>query len=135
MKASEAFAAIALVAVACDGVMDPTESQALRRQLEARSPYRELSLVAMGHLFDGLLERLREVGWSQLLSEALPALTEAQQETAFAMAAELVHADHEVEPMEEEFLSTMARQLTLPADRADQILDVIRVMHRDALAD
>lgn len=134
MNATEAFAAIALVAVACDGVLDREEARALRAQLEGRTPFRHRSEEAMGDLFDGLLERLRADGWQKLLHDAIPALSPPQQETALAMAAHLVHSDREVQPIERELLRSMADQLTLPPGRADQILEVINLLNRDSLA-
>jgi hypothetical protein len=134
MTPSEAFAAIALAAVACDGALDREEAHALRQQLEKRTPYRGLSEVAMGQMFDGLLSRLRRDGWEDLVSEAIPLLTPPQQETALAMAAELVHADRVVSSTEQEMLTRMASQLQLPAERSQQILEVITWLHRDSLA-
>jgi uncharacterized tellurite resistance protein B-like protein len=134
MTPSEAFAAIALAAVACDGSLDRQEAQALRQQLEKRTPYRELSEVSMGQMFDGLLATLRRDGWEPLVSEAIPQLTAPQQETALAMAAELVHADRVLTETEREMLQRMASQLQLPAERSQQILDVIAMLHRDSLA-
>lgn len=135
MTPSEAFAAIALAAVACDGSLDRDEARALRLQLEARSPYRERSESAMGELFDGLLSRLRDEGWQNLLETAIPVLSVAQQETALAMAAQLVHCDRVVKPVEREMLESMAAQLTLPPERSRQILEVIHLLNRDSLAD
>jgi hypothetical protein len=135
MTPSEAFAAIALAAVACDGSLDRDEARALRLQLEARSPYRERSESAMGELFDGLLSRLRDEGWQSLLETAIPVLSLAQQETALAMAAQLVHCDRVVKPVEREMLESMAAQLTLPPERSRQILEVIHLLNRDSLAD
>ncbi len=134
MTPREAFAAIALVAVACDGVLDQQESKALRSQLECRSPYRDLSERSMAELFDGLLARLRDSGWSTLLSEAVPALTPDQQATALAMAAQLVYANQVVDPAQQEFLDAMAFQVDLPKERTGQILEVIDVLNRDSLA-
>ena len=42
MNKTEAFAALALAAVACDGVFGRDEARALRQQLEFRYPYQEL---------------------------------------------------------------------------------------------
>ncbi len=134
MNAHEAFAAIALVAVACDGSLDTQEAKALRSQLEGRSPYRTLSDDTMGTLFDGLLTRLRKEGWQTLLDAALPVLTATQQETAIALAAQLIHCDRIVEPQERELLTRMAENAQLPAGRADQIIAVIEVLNRDSLA-
>ncbi len=134
MTPSEAFAAIALAAVACDGSLDREEAHALRQQLEKRSPYRDLSEVAMGQMFDGLLSTLRRDGWEALVSEAIPLLTPLQQETGLAMAAELVHADRVVTDTEREMLQRMAGQLQIPAERSQLVLEVIALLHRDSLA-
>lgn len=134
MNAHEAFAAIALAAVACDGSLDAQEAKALRSQLEGRSPYRTLSDDSMGTLFDGLLTRLRKEGWQALLDAALPVLTADQQETAIALAAQLIHCDRIVEPQERDLLARMASQATLPVGRAEQIIGVIEVLNRDSLA-
>ncbi len=134
MTPSEAFAAIALAAVACDGSLDREEAHALRQQLEKRTPYRDLGEVAMGQMFDGLLATLRRDGWEALVSEAIPLLTSLQQETALAMAAELVHADRVVTDTEREMLQRMAAQMQVAAERSQQILEVIALLHRDSLA-
>ena len=41
MTDAEAFAAIALAAVACDGTLGRDEAHALRRSLEYRTPYKD----------------------------------------------------------------------------------------------
>lgn len=134
MTSAEAFAALALVAVACDGSLDREEANALRQQLEARTPYRNLSEASMGAMFDQLLEALRRDGWQGLLARALPALTPQQQETGLAIAAHLVQCDRLVRPEELTMLDSMAAQMQLPVERSQQILDVIRVLNRDSLA-
>ena len=45
--APEAFAAVALAAVACDGELASLEARSLRQQLEFRHPYRDWSDAAM----------------------------------------------------------------------------------------
>lgn len=134
MTPDEAFAAIALAAVACDGTLDHDEARSLRGQLERRTPYAERSEESMGRLFDGLLDRLRSDGWRTLVAEAIPALSLEQQETALAMAAQLVHCDRVVSEEEVELLQTMAEGMGLPAGRAEGILEVIAVLNRDSLA-
>lgn len=134
MTPAEAFAALALVAVACDGSLEREEAHALREQLEARTPYRNLSEATMGAMFDQLLERLRRDGWQGLLAEALPVLSAEQQETGLAVAAHLVQCDRQVQPEELTMLQSMADQMGLPAERSQQILEVIRLLNRDSLA-
>jgi uncharacterized tellurite resistance protein B-like protein len=134
MNASEAFAAICLAAVGCDGQLGREEAQALRTQLEFRSPYRFQSEQAMGELFDRLLQILRSEGWSALVAQAVPSLERDQRETALALAAHLVRADRQVKPVEETFLDELSSQLQLAPQRSAQILEVIGLLHRDALA-
>ncbi|MCP9839008.1 tellurite resistance TerB family protein [Cyanobium sp. N.Huapi 1H5] len=133
MNSSEAFAAIGLAAVACDGALDGEEAAMLRQLLEVRSPYANLGEAVMGAMFDGLLGRLRSGGWEQLLVEAAPVLTPPQQETAYAMAALLVHTNRSLKPVEQAMLQRLGELISVPAERCGQILDVMAVLHRDSL--
>ncbi|MEB3168934.1 MAG: tellurite resistance TerB family protein [Cyanobium sp.] len=134
MTPSEAFAAVALVAVGCDDNLSREEARALRHQLEGRHPYRELSDEAMGQLFDGLLARLREQGWRPLLSAAVAVLSPAQQETALAVAAHLVLSDRQLGEEEQQLLEELVSLISLPQERSRTIIDAIRVLNRDSLA-
>ena len=134
MTPAEAFAAICLAAVGCDGQLGRDEAHALRSQLEFRSPFRSSSEQQMGELFDQLLTQLRERGWTELIDQAIPALQQDQRETVLALAAHLVRADRQVQPVEDAFLNALSHRLELPSGRADQILEVVALLHRDALA-
>ena len=134
MTESEAFAAIALAAVACDGVLGKDEAHALRRQLEYRTPYKDRSESEMAMLFDQLLKRLREKGSSQLIKDALPQLKESQQETALAVATQLVHADRNVTTEEQTFLRELVQSVDLPQGKAQAVMDAIMALNRDSLA-
>ncbi len=133
MTPAEAFAAIALAAVACDGLVDAQEAAMLRVQLESRHPYRDCSEESMGVLFEGLLDQLHAEGWRALISRAIPVLTASQRETALAMAAHLIHGDRNVNTEEIGLLAEMAVQMGLANGRAEQILEVIAVLHNDSL--
>jgi len=133
MNSAEAFAAVALAAVACDGALGRDEAHALRRQLENRSLYDSCSDTEMGDLFDRLLTLLREHGVAGLIDSAVPALNPIQQESALAVAAHLVHADRKVLPEESEFLQRLAVKLNLPAGEAQMIIRSIEALNRDSL--
>lgn len=135
MNASKGFAAIALAAVACDGAMGLEEAKSLRSQLDHRTPFASLPEQTIATMFDDLLQILRNDGIEALVSAAIPALDQEQRETALAVAAQLVHSDRVVEPDEQVFLDRLSLQLELPESRAQQILDVIQILHRDSLAD
>ena len=134
MTDAEAFASIALAAVACDGTLGREEAHALRRELEYRTPYKDRTEQEMGALFDRLLVTLREQGVNQLVTEALPALSPLQQETALAVAVQLTHADRDVSPAEQVFLNQLCDRLTLPDGRAVAVMEAIMALHRDSLS-
>ncbi len=134
MTDAEAFASIALAAVACDGTLGREEAHALRRSLEYRTPYKNRTEQEMGALFDRLLVTLREQGVNQLVTEALPALNPTQQETALAVAVQLTHADRDVSPAEQVFLNQLCDRLTLPDGRAVAVMEAIMALHRDSLS-
>ena len=133
MTTQEAFAAIALAAVACDGRLGRDEAHALRCQLEYRSLYNDSSEAAMGQLFDRLLLLLRDQGVDGLIASALPQLNEMQQQSALAVAAHLVHADRKVTPEETEFLDQLTSQMSLPVNEARMVVQAIEALNRDML--
>ena len=133
MNSAEAFAAVALAAVSCDGVLGRDEAHALRLQLEYRSLYSSNSEAAMGELFDQLLAVLRQRGVTGLVEEALPVLSPRQQQSALALAAHLVHADKRVNPEEKDFLQQLVSKVELPENEANMIVVAIEALNRDML--
>ena len=133
MTTPEAFAAIALAAVACDGKLGRDEAHALRCQLEHRSLYKGCTDAAMGELFDQLLLLLRDQGVQGLIDSALPQLNGRQQQSALAVAAHLVHADRRITPEETELLSQLSQQMSLPENEARMVIEAIEALNRDML--
>jgi uncharacterized tellurite resistance protein B-like protein len=131
---AEAFAAIALAAVACDGELAGLEARRLRQQLEYRQPYCDQGDAGMVRLLDLLLQILRENGCEALVSQSTPWLNPTQRETALAVAADLTRADHVETGSERRFLERLAEQLQIPAERSATIFEVIRVLNSDSLA-
>lgn len=134
MTPAEAFAAIPLAAVCCDSNFDREEAHVLKEQLINLSPYRSMTPLALAELIDGLLRIFRRDHWQELVRQAVPALTAAQQEVAYVLAVKLVFCDRVVKPEEEEFLSTLASELSLPPGRTAQIQEVFALLQRDVLA-
>lgn len=131
---AEAFAAICLAAVACDGELASLEVRGLRQQLEYRQPYCRLSDEAMERLLDGLLLILRQDGCDELVRQAVPLLDARQRETALAVAADLTRADHVESTAEQHFLARLAKQLEISQVRSATILEVIALLNNDSLA-
>jgi hypothetical protein len=135
MTPAEAFAAIPLAAVCCDSNFGLEEAHILKEQLIHRSPYRNMTPVDFGQLIDGLLHLLRRDHWQELIHQAVPALTAAQQEVAYGLATQLVFCDRVVKPEEETFLTMLGTELSLPPGRAAQIQEVFALLQCDVLAD
>ena len=133
MNSAEAFAAIALAAVACDGSLGRDEAHALRTQLEYRSWYSSSTEADMGDLFDRLLHNLRDQGVGGLIEQALPVLSSSQQQSALAVAAHLTHADRNVTEEESDFLLDLSQRMALPEGEAASILVAIEALNRDRL--
>jgi len=133
MNSAEAFAAIALAAVACDGSLGRDEAHALRTQLEYRSSYSSSTEADMGDLFDRLLHNLRDQGVGGLIEQALPVLSSSQQQSALAVAAHLTHADRNVTEEESAFLLDLSQRMALPEGEAASILVAIEALNRDRL--
>jgi hypothetical protein len=134
MNQPEAFAAITIAAVASDGQFASEEASLIRKQLLGRSPFRSMDPLEFGTMFSDLLHRLRGVGSRALVQEAAPRLDTAQRESAFALAAELVHCDRNVSDAERAFLEDLGQRLELPAERSRQILEVLELLNADCLS-
>lgn len=128
---AEAFAAIALAAVACDGELSTVEARRLRQQLETRRAFRTRGDGAMASLLDRLLTILREQGCEALVQQAVPQLADDLRETALAVAADLTAADHVETRPERRFLTDLAVQLQIAPERSGQILEVISLLNSD----
>ena len=133
-SAAAAFAAIALAAIAADGELSAVEARALRQQLEFRQPFRRFSDQQMGELLDRVLAQLRGSSCEALVKQATPLLSVEQRETALAVAAHLIHADHIETQSELSFLAQLQEVFGLDAIRSASILEVISLLHRDSLA-
>ena len=133
-SAADAFAAIALAAIAADGELSAVEARALRQQLEFRQPFRRFSDQQMGELLDRVLAQLRGSSCEALVKQATPLLSVEQRETALAVAAHLIHADHIETQSELSFLAELQEAFSLDAIRSASILEVISLLHRDSLA-
>jgi hypothetical protein len=130
----EAFAAIPMAAVCCDHSFGRDEARVIREQLLTRTSFQAMGPYSFGLMISGLLQRFREQSWQGMIAAAGPLLNQAQRETAFALACQVVCADRDVAPEEQQFLTALAAQLDLGDTRARQILEVCELLQRDCLA-
>lgn len=127
---AEAFAAITLIAVASDGYITDSETQAISTILSRMQLFRSYPTDVMRKMFDKLLGILQRQGIDVLFNAAMANLPHDLKETAFAVATDIVLADGEVSPEEEKLLNDLCRVLELPEELAIKIIDVMMIKNK-----
>ncbi|NEQ30031.1 MAG: tellurite resistance TerB family protein [Leptolyngbya sp. SIO4C5] len=130
LSPAEAFAAVALVAIAADGYLSEQEGREMTMVLARMQLFRSFSTDVMHRLFDKLLGLLKQQGPGKLINLAKASLPEELRQTAFAIATDLVLADGTVTPQEQAFLDDLYRILEIPGDTALQIVQVMTIKNR-----
>ncbi|TAG93045.1 MAG: Tellurite resistance protein TerB [Oscillatoriales cyanobacterium] len=127
---AEAFAAIALIAVAADGYINESESQALNMALSRMQLFRSYPNDVMKKMLDRLLMLLQRQGVQALFDAALAALPDELKETVFAVTTDIALADGEVSEEEEQLLNDLYSALGLSEEIALKIIDVMLIKNK-----
>ncbi|NJN29608.1 MAG: tellurite resistance TerB family protein [Synechococcales cyanobacterium RM1_1_8] len=130
LSSPEAFAAIALAAVASDGYLSEEEAQSIPFILSHMQLFKAYSDDMMRRLFDKLLARLQHSGVEALVVSAKDSLEPDLRETAFTVATDLVLADGVVTEEEETFLQDLQGKLGIDSDLAQQVVRVMTIKNR-----
>jgi hypothetical protein len=128
--AAEAFAGIALAAVASDGFLSEEEAQIIPFTLARMKLYDGYSDNDMRRLFDKLLAQLQREGVEALFTSAKDALSLELRETAFAIAADLVLVDGVITSEERSFLDDLYDILEISESVATQVIEVMAIKNR-----
>ncbi|MCL1466212.1 tellurite resistance TerB family protein [Argonema galeatum] len=127
---AEAFAAIALIAVAADGYMTDSEAQAISTTLSRMQLFRSYPADVMRKMIDRLLGILQREGIEVLFNAAITTLPDELKETSFAVATDIVLADGEVTEEEEKLLNDLYRALEISEENAVKIIDVMLIKNK-----
>lgn len=127
---AEAFAAIALIAVAADGYINESESQALNMALSRMQLFRSYPNDVMKKMLDRLLMLLQRQGVQALFDAALVMLPDELKETVFAVTTDIALADGEVSQEEEQLLNDLYTALGLSEEVALKIIDVMLIKNK-----
>jgi tellurite resistance protein len=130
LKPEEAFAAVALVAIAADGYLSDQEGRDMTNMLARMRLFQNYSSDVMRRMFDKLLSLLKLKGPSTLIDQAKLRLPVELRETAFAIATDLVLSDGTVTSQEQAFLDDLYRILEISGDTALQIVQVMTIKNR-----
>ncbi len=104
-------------------------SRSLRHALDYRTPFRDWEDSQIVQLLNDLLSQLREKGAQHLMVDAAAALNASQRCTAFAMAAEIMRSDGELQDDERNILANLASAFDLDNHGVAEILRVMDVLH------
>jgi hypothetical protein len=130
LSAAEAFASIALVAIAADGYLSDQEAEDMTILLSRMKLFSSYPEDVLHRMLDNLLSQLKQYGPNQLISRAKPALPEDLRDTAFAVATDLVLSDRTVTQQEQAFLDDLYRILEIPDEAALKIVQVMTIKNR-----
>ncbi|MEB3163323.1 MAG: tellurite resistance TerB family protein [Prochlorothrix sp.] len=130
LNGAEAFAAIALTAIAADGYLSDEEAQSLPYVLSRMNLFQGYANAQMERLFDKLLTIMKNQGIAVLLAAAQTALPEKLEQTAFAVATDLILSDGCVTPEEQTFLDELHRVLKISEATAQNIIDVMLIKNQ-----
>lgn len=130
LSPAEAFAAIALLAVASDGYLADAEAQVLSTTLSRMQLFRSYPGDVMRRMFDRLLGILSKQGSQTLFNLAVDTLPHDLYETVFAVTTDIVLADGEVTPKEEKLLNELCNSLEIDENKAVKIIDVMLIKNK-----
>ncbi|GAB4474728.1 MAG: hypothetical protein OHK0037_35740 [Elainellaceae cyanobacterium] len=126
----EAYAAIALAAIASDGYLSDEELSGLMNVLNRMQLFRSYSNDIMRRMFDKLFSILRRDGVGVLFATAKDSLPFELKESAFAVATDLILADGRVTQEEQKFLNDLYQALGISEASAEKIVDVMMIKNR-----
>ncbi len=127
---AEAFAAIALIAVAADGYINDSESQVLSMTLSRMQLFRSYPNDVMKKMLDRLLTLLQRQGVQVLFNAALVTLPDELKETVFAVTTDIALADGEISQEEEQLLNDLYNALGLSEETALNIINVMLIKNK-----
>ncbi|MEM7556735.1 MAG: tellurite resistance TerB family protein [Cyanobacteria bacterium P01_A01_bin.84] len=129
-SSQEAFAAIALLAIAPDGHLSREQTESTSVTLSRIRLFHNYSPDSMNRMFEKLVNVLQTSGLNALFNTAKESLPPQLRESAFAMATELLLSDSIITEEERYFLKDLCQALDLETDIASKIVEVITIKNR-----
>lgn len=130
LNKNEAFAAVAVAAIASDGTISEEEVQRTAMNLAAMPAFRDHDLREMGATLNKVAGVLKKRGAGAVMPAAKLALSKEQCEQAFFLAADLLLTDGIVEKEERQFLEEARVALAVDEPMALKIVEVVVIKNR-----
>ena len=134
LNSAEAFAAIALVAIASDGYLSESEEAEMKMRLGRMHLFKDSNKTA-GTGFDNrmkdyLVKALKQHGPNELIRCAKASLPPTLAPTAFTIAVDLVFSDGTVSSEEQSFIDDLRKILSIPDELALKIVEVMTIKNQ-----
>lgn len=125
MSIDEALIALFIGAMNANGHEAPDEAARAHHLIWSTQRFRHRPGEAVDRLIGEVREQLRDGDAQAIIDQAAAAIPARLRPAAFAVLADLLLADGELERQEQAFLRGLASQLKLSPKTARQIVDVI----------
>ena len=130
LNKKEAYAAVAVAAVASDGEISQEEVDRAALDLFSLRPFKNSDIKDLANTLNKVAGHIKRRGMAAVLQAAKAGLSKEQMETAFFVAVDLVLADGIVEETEKKFLEDLQRTIELDDETATKIVDVVAIKNR-----
>ncbi len=127
---AEAFAAIALTAVAADGYITESETQIISNTVSRMQLFSQYSNDEKRSMIDRLFCQIKEQGYDRLMESAIAQLPADLKETVFAIATDITLADGELSDEEENLLNALYSSLDIKEETANKIIEVMFIKNK-----
>lgn len=130
LEPAEAFAAIALIAVAADGVITESEKQGISNIFSRMELFSNYSEERKKEILNRLLDMIKKKEIKPLFDAAVPKLPQELKETVFAISTDLVLVDGSLAEEEEQLLNELYNALEISETVANNIIDVMIIKNK-----
>ncbi|MGB3512036.1 MAG: tellurite resistance TerB family protein [Microcoleaceae cyanobacterium] len=130
LEPAEAFAALALIAVAADGVITESEKQGINSILARMELFSNYSEDRKKEMIDRLLGMIKNKEMKPLFDAAVATVPKNLKETVFAVSTDLVLADSDIAEEEEQLLDELCNALEISEEIATNIIDVMLIKNK-----
>ena len=130
LEPAEAFAAIALIAVAADGIITESEKQGFSKIFSRMELFSNYSDEGKREILDRLLGMIKNKEIKALFDAAVIKLPQELKETVFAISTDLVLADGDLAEEEEQLLNELYNALEISEAVATKIIDVMMIKNK-----
>ncbi|MDJ0516637.1 MAG: tellurite resistance TerB family protein [Trichodesmium sp. MO_231.B1] len=130
LEPAEAFAAIALIAVAADGIITESEKQGISNIFSRMELFSNYSEERKREMLDRLLGMIKNKEIKPLFDAAVAKLPKELRETVFAVSTDLVLVDGDLAEEEEQLLNELYNALEISEAVATKIIDVMMIKNK-----